>query len=214
MSDPIETVEALKEHQRRLTLRFAQVLTDLPEITRDQTASTGSYSYSYADINSILRMLKPALAAHGLVLAQPIKPDGDRMEITTQIIEADTGHSITFPGPSFPVKGDPQAQGSAITYYRRYALVSLFGLAAHDDDGAQASRAAKSPTQRTGAEAEIRAIVDTFVGDDRREFVEAFRDEFGCGLSDLPESRHGTALSFTKWWADPKNNAQPSDEQP
>jgi hypothetical protein len=214
MSDPVETVEAIKDRRRNLNRVFGQVLMSLPEVARDQTASTGSYSYSYADINSVLRMLKPVLADHGLALAQPIVPDGDRQQVTTQIINTEDGESLTFSGPSFPVKGDPQAQGSAITYYRRYALVSLFGLAAHDDDGAQASRAAKSPTQRTGAEAEIRALVDTFVGDDRREFVEAFRDEFGCGLSDLPESRHGTALSFTKWWSDPKNNALPSDEQP
>ena len=34
---------------------------------------------------------------------------------------------------------DPQKIGGAITYYRRYALVSLLGLQAEDDDGNTAS---------------------------------------------------------------------------
>lgn len=213
MSDPVETVEAMHDRRQRLTRLFAAVLMELPEVARDQTASTGSYSYSYADINSILRMLKPALAEHGLAIAQPIVPDGERQQVTTQIINSQDGETITFPGPSFPIKQDPQAQGSAITYFRRYALVSLFALGAHDDDGAQASRVAKTPEQRTDAEAQMRELIATFDGDDRREFIDAFREEFGSGLTDLPAQRHGHALKFTKWWADPKKNDLPDQAE-
>lgn len=34
-----------------------------------------------------------------------------------------------------PAKNDPQGQGSAITYGRRYALKALFGMVDVDDDG-------------------------------------------------------------------------------
>lgn len=213
MSDPVETVEAIKDRRRNLNRVFGQVLMSLPEVARDQTASTGSYSYSYADINSVLRMLKPVLADHGLALAQPIVPDGDRQQVTTQIINTEDGESLTFSGPSFPVKQDPQAQGSAITYFRRYALVSLFALGAHDDDGAQASRVAQTPDQRTNAEAQTRELIATLKGDDRKEFIDAFREEFGTGLTDLPAQRHGEALKFTKWWSDPKRNALPDQTE-
>jgi len=40
-----------------------------------------------------------------------------------------------------PVKNDPQGQGSAITYQRRYALGAILGLNIDaDDDGNQASK--------------------------------------------------------------------------
>ena len=38
---------------------------------------------------------------------------------------------------------DPQKMGSAITYYRRYALQSLFLLQTQDDDGEGAKTAPK-----------------------------------------------------------------------
>ena len=40
------------------------------------------------------------------------------------------GSTITLPDLT-----DPQKMGSAITYYRRYSLQSLFLLQAEDDDG-------------------------------------------------------------------------------
>lgn len=38
-----------------------------------------------------------------------------------------------------PVKNDPQAVGSAITYMRRYALGAILGLNIEDDDDGNAA---------------------------------------------------------------------------
>jgi excinuclease UvrABC ATPase subunit len=44
-----------------------------------------------------------------------------------------------------PAKNDPQGQGSAITYMRRYALSAILGIATEeDDDGNAASRTDRS----------------------------------------------------------------------
>jgi hypothetical protein len=46
---------------------------------------------------------------------------------------------------------DPQKMGGAITYYRRYSLLALLGLAPEDDDGNAASKPAppaKAPETR------------------------------------------------------------------
>jgi hypothetical protein len=40
---------------------------------------------------------------------------------------------------------DPQKFGSALTYYRRYSLLALLGLAPEDDDGNAASQPARTP---------------------------------------------------------------------
>ena len=39
---------------------------------------------------------------------------------------------------------NPQKIGSAITYYKRYTLQSLYGLPSEDDDGNQVSNENKS----------------------------------------------------------------------
>jgi hypothetical protein len=108
----------------------------------------------------------------------------------------------------FPVKGEPQALGSALTYLRRYALTTLFALNVEDDDGAQAQRAAVAPTHRTPAEGEIREMMTGLTADGLADFAADFKEEFGSTLSALPESRHGEALKFTKFWfSNPKEVA-------
>jgi hypothetical protein len=185
--------------------KFARVLVEVPEITKDQTADIKKdFSYNYADINSILRMLKPILAKNGLAISQPASiDDHDNIVVTTMIVDTETGHSITFPGPGFPVKGDPQAAGSALTYFRRYAIVNLFSLGAHDDDGKSAKTQHDSPTGRTPAEAETRAIIGGLDEADRNRLIQDFRAEFGMGLVDLPTERHGDALGWVKSWTAP-----------
>jgi len=51
-----------------------------------------------------------------------------------------------------PVKADPQAAGSCLTYARRYALQAIAGIPSEDDDGNAASKAPKAtpaPTEYT-----------------------------------------------------------------
>ncbi|WP_395161453.1 ERF family protein [Ilumatobacter sp.] len=179
--------------------RFANVLASVEKVVKDQSAKINeTFSYKYADINQILAGLKPVLAQHQMSLAQPIEIADGNMVITTLLICTQTGERIAFPGPGFPVKGDPQQAGSAITYMRRYALTSLFALEAHDDDGGIAHRAEATPNMRTEAETQIRLIISTMQKAEVGEFVAAFTDEFGSALSALPESKHGDALTWTK----------------
>jgi hypothetical protein len=50
------------------------------------------------------------------------------------------------------VKDDPQGQGSAITYARRYSLCSAIGLVADDDDDGQAASKPKQRSERPNQE--------------------------------------------------------------
>jgi hypothetical protein len=84
----------------------------------------------YFDINSLLEQVEPIIQEHGLILAQPIQQG----KVTTYLIDPDTGDDLGSE-IELPQMQDPQKLGSAITYYRRYTLVSLLALQSLDDDG-------------------------------------------------------------------------------
>lgn len=183
--------------------KIARAVQKVGQITKDKTADTGKYEYHYADLTQVLQVVKTALTEQGLVLLQPITPNGEgSFAIMTTLIDGDTGISVNFPGPVFQVRPDPQAIGSAISYGRRYALTTLFALEVEDDDGALAHRAETQPGQRTEAEKKIRKWVeglpDAMAKEDfQAEFVAAF----GSGLTNLPESKHGDALTWVVEYA-------------
>ena len=185
-----------------LRVRFARVLAEVDVIRKDQEAKAeGKFAgYKYANINQVLHMLKPILATHGLALAQPITLIDGHLMVTTELIDVETGEVLSYPGPAFPPKGDPQSAGGAFTYFRRYALVSLFALEAEDDDAAMAQQAAMDPHNRTPAETEVRSMISAMPKDQQSQFIRQFRDALGMGLSDLPPSQHGDALTWSKSW--------------
>ena len=94
---------------------------------------------NYADINSIIDTVEPILLDHGLLLMQPIQED----KVYTTIIDIESGE-ILESYLTLPPITDAQKLGGAITYFRRYTLVSLLSLQAVDDDGHEASRAPKA----------------------------------------------------------------------
>ena len=51
------------------------------------------------------------------------------------------GEALNGGGLRMPAPNDPQKVGGAISYARRYALMTFLGLAAEDDDGQSASDA-------------------------------------------------------------------------
>jgi hypothetical protein len=94
---------------------------------------------NYADINSIIDTVEPILLDHGLLLIQPVKED----KVYTIVVDIENGDRFeSF--MQLPVITDAQKLGGAITYFRRYTLVSLLSLQAVDDDGHEASRDPKA----------------------------------------------------------------------
>lgn len=99
-----------------------------------KTEKNPFFKSNYFSINGLLEQLQPLLEKHGLLILQPLTTLDGRPAIGTEVIEAETGEShksVTF----LPEVADSQKMGSAITYYRRYALQSLLLLQASDDDG-------------------------------------------------------------------------------
>ena len=117
------------------------------KITKDKT--NPFFKSSYFDINSLLDQLLPLLHEEGLLLTQPLTTVGKekRPALATIITDTEDDKILINSSIVLPDLTDPQKMGSIITYYRRYALQSLFALQAEDDDGNKGAEKEKKDIQ-------------------------------------------------------------------
>jgi hypothetical protein len=112
--------------------KFQKVMT-----TVAATADNPFFKSKYADLASVAKAASRDLAENGLVVTQLI----GRGTLTTMLCHT-SGEWIRSTGDLHAIKDDPQANGSAITYMRRYAYLAILGLVADkDDDGNSATTA-------------------------------------------------------------------------
>jgi hypothetical protein len=97
------------------------------------------FKSKYADLNTILEAIEPALFKHGLILLQPCIDN----IVESQIIDCETGQMVTS-SLVLPEITDPQKRIAAVTYFRRATVQSLLSLQAIDDDGNTATEAIKT----------------------------------------------------------------------
>lgn len=100
-----------------------------------KTETNPFFKSKYMDINGLLEQLLPLLEKHKLLVLQPLIVKEGKNLLATSIYEIEKNEPIITSSIILPDIQDPQKMGSAITYYRRYALQSLFLLRAEDDDG-------------------------------------------------------------------------------
>lgn len=116
---------------------------EVEAITKD--ATNPYFKSKYFDINSLLAEIKPILQKHGIVVVQPLTTVGERPALRTVLFSSDSMDDAIESTIYLPENIDPQKMGSAITYYRRYALQSLLLLQAEDDDGEQTTNHQHKP---------------------------------------------------------------------
>ena len=97
------------------------------------------FKSTYADLNSIREACIPILNKHKIVVLQPTTHIEGKNFIRT-ILMNESGETIEgLTEIVYSKQNDAQAQGSGITYARRYGLQSLVNIGAEDDDGNKAS---------------------------------------------------------------------------
>jgi len=126
-----------------LAAALAAFQAELPAVKKTKTAKVEGkegrrgYEYSYADLADVSQTVLPLLGKHGLSFSSKPTLDERGQFVLAYVLRHAGGDfdAGTYPLPT----GRPQDVGSAITYARRYALCSITGLAAEeDDDGAAA----------------------------------------------------------------------------
>lgn len=110
-------------------------------------ATNPYFKSKYADLNAVMDACKTALNENGIVVLQPIQSDevGDYVETT--LLHESGEYLSSKMRITVAKQNDPQAQGSAITYARRYSLQSMVFIGAEDDDGEGAMKRVEQPKQ-------------------------------------------------------------------
>lgn len=166
---------------KELTQALLKIQMELPTIDKD--GINPHFKSKFATLSNIMNKVLPVVNKHGVFVSQaPDTLDGQPVLVTT-LVHAASGEQVASTMPLFLVKNDPQAQGSAITYARRYALVSMLGLVVDDDD--DGSKASAKPADQpkpayidplADVKKEVGAIMDElgFKGQERLNMAEVF----------------------------------------
>lgn len=110
---------------------------EMPAVERDQ--ENPDFKSKFASLDNLLSKVRPVLNRHGILLSQAPMLDGQgQFVLQTTFTHAPSGEALSFPAPLSPPKNDPQGQGSAITYMRRYTLAAALAIADQEDDDGQA----------------------------------------------------------------------------
>jgi hypothetical protein len=171
---------------------------------------------SYADLSTVLAEILPKLAEQGIRLSQTFRPwgeDGTGMLLVTSLKHV-SGEEERSELPLIAArssKGNPLHDwGGAVTYMRRYAVLSILGLAAGiaDDDGdsfdgaapasaSKPSRPAAKPSSNGISKAPLPAPAGLLSADELQGIKKAI-------ASLDPDTRSGLVAAFKKQFNTPE----------
>lgn len=152
--EPVELSEVGYVH-RSIDDAIVAALGELSDPKAGETADTGQYSYKYATLAQTMQLVRPVLARHGLAVMQVVHSLDEQLAVQTVIRHSSGG---TIESGWLMSRQPPNAQqtGSTITYFRRYQLCALLGIAPDDDDDGKAASAVTQPARRRASPAQER----------------------------------------------------------
>jgi len=119
-----------------------------------KTSLNPHFRSKYADLSACVEAVIDALNANGIFLLQKNYDCPDGVMVETVFVH-ESGEMLECGIVHFPAsKKDSQGYASALTYARRYSLMSACGIAPEDDDGNAASKSVPRITP-TRSDAEI-----------------------------------------------------------
>jgi len=164
------------------------------------------FKSKYAALPDVVASASPVLAKHGLAVSQGISfvetASGLVDTLTTTLLHKSGQFTQDTMLLHLP-KSDPQGQGSAVTYARRYSYMAILGLVADDDDdGNAASRPKARPTGVSEMTAQVskngqvmlKALLAKQFPDaaDRKAYLESKVGRTLSGIGELTENEIGS----------------------
>jgi hypothetical protein len=135
----------------------------------DAPKDSQGYGYRYADLATVLQIVRPLAARHGLsVMQEAYTADTGSVSVLTRLAHS-SGQWIEVGPLTMPVepkKGLSEAQcaGMIVTYARRYALTALMGISQEDPDAAHETAPQERPASRPDPRLEkLTADIATFL---------------------------------------------------
>jgi len=157
-------------------------------------ATNPFFKSKYASLPDVVQHASPILAKHGLAISQHVTYDEMGRDALMTYLLHKSGQYIAYSMKLHLIKEDPQAQGSAITYARRYSYQAVLGLVTdEDDDGQRATQAQakvikKAPDLTPSQEKLKNALAKKFKeASERKTWVESVVFHDIAGISALTE---------------------------
>ena len=123
-------------------IEITKALSALQAEITDPKKDTSGYGYKYATLDQVLAIVRPLMAKHGLAHTQmvtSVPTEYSVIYVNTRIMHV-SGEwmeaALAMPIENAKGMSKAQAIGSVITYARRYALQSILGIAAEEDNDA------------------------------------------------------------------------------
>ena len=143
------------------------------------------FNSSYADLTSIIKVIKKPLSDNGLSFVQlPITSDGGLGVGVITMLMHNSGQWLQGEYLLPMDKITPQGAGSCLSYSRRYALQALLGIPAVDDDSEAAmfrgQPVAQEPPQKrvrkTLVQAVVALVISSQASEETSELIEALAE--------------------------------------
>ena len=143
------------------------------------------FNSSYADLTSIIKVIKKPLSDNGLSFVQlPITSEGGKGVGVITMLMHNSGQWLQGEYLLPMDKITPQGAGSCLSYSRRYALQALLGIPAVDDDSEAAmfrgQPVAQEPPQKrvrkTLVQAVVALVISSQASEETSELVEALAE--------------------------------------
>lgn len=127
----------------------------VPTIPKNRVAkiaikSGGSYSYNYADLTDIWDAIRAPLEKNGLAVTQALVGGSSGWTGIKTTVWHSSGQSISETVEMQTQGRSPQEIGSQVTYFKRYALAAVLGIATDEDDDGNAA-SGSVPEVKVGA---------------------------------------------------------------
>ena len=121
----------------KLTAALAKVQKEIKAAKKD--AFNPFFKSNYADLNAVWGSCRELLAKNELAVIQTTREGAHGTELVTMLAHS-SGEWIRGAMKLAPKVWDAQGVGSAMTYFRRYALAAIVGVVSdEDDDGNEAT---------------------------------------------------------------------------
>lgn len=131
----------------------------LLEVQNEATGKLGfdaknpHFKSKYITLNKVLEVVTPLLRERGILLSQPLGalPAAQPVPaLVTRFVDTESGEVMEDAVPLVLEKHTPQGLGSAITYFRRYGILSALGLVGDEDDDAEAAEPVAHSVVKSG----------------------------------------------------------------
>lgn len=206
-----------------LSKSIFRIQSDLSTIVKD--AHNENTESDYASLRRVLEKLNPLLIEEKLVLTQFTQylDVNAGWVLTTEVMSDDGTNTKTTHTPLLGLtegSNKMQALGSAITYARRYGLISLFKLAPIDDDGngvgitsepsLQFVKGKKNEETKPSSKGQVISAKEFKVGDGKykgKKITDIPKKELSAYIEEIEKATSAAGKKHPKWFLDLKQAA-------